>query len=472
MSSNILLIHPYVPMQLQYGTRYRWAGAVLPPLGILYIAGVLERAGYQVSVFDANALALEAPAVLEHVRQTNPDVIGLTGTTLAFGEVLRIAQLIKDWNSAVPIVLGGFHAQGTPNTCAAYKEIDYVIPGEGEFTFLKLVRALENNDDINTVPGIYYKKNGQVINTGDGELVSNLDDLPFPARHLLPDLRTYHQKAFGYRVMPNTSIFTQRGCPFKCVFCSSSLQFRETFNMRVRAHSVDYVRAEIQELVDRWGIREIYFADDTFNLKKKRVYEMCDMFRTHFPKMLWSCNFEVNIADEDLLRTMKKAGCWLIQIGAETGDAEIMERIQKGITLEQLQRVTKMASDLGMAVKASFILGNPGDTRETIEKTIRFAESLPIHYITFGMMAPLPGSYFWDMAETYGTFDKGSFDKFSMVSANYVPHGLTADYLREKQREAHQRVYLRFTMAKRHLHLIRSLSDFKRYTLGAISLVS
>lgn len=458
-------------MSLQYGTRYQWAGAVLPPLGILYIAGVLEQEGLEVIVLDANARKMETEAVLDQVKQESPDIIGMTGTTLSFGENIKIAQGIKALKQDVPIILGGVHAQGALETCLDHDCFDYVIPGEGELTFLEFVRAWESGEEIDGISGIYYRKGGDVHSTGPGKLVKNLDDLPFPARHLLHDPTAYHQKTFAYRVKPHTTMFTQRGCPFKCVFCSSSKQFREVFNSRIRAHSVEYVGDEIQHLVDTWGIREIYFADDTFNLKKRRVHEMCEMIKTRFPNLLWSCNFEVNICNEEMMREMKAAGCWLIQVGVETGNPEIMEEIQKGITLEQVRYATEMASRVGLAVKVSFILGHPGETRATVEDTIRFAQSLPVEYITFGMMAPLPGTYFWQTADSYGDFDKVAYDKFSMSSASFVPHGLDADYLAGKQKEAHKRVYFRFGMMARHLRLIRSVDDLVRYSKGAMALV-
>lgn len=473
LSLKVLLVHPHVPMELQYGTRYQWAGAVLPPLGILYIAGVLEREGYAVGVLDANARQFDPAAVLREVQSFGADVVGLTGTTLSFGENIAIAGLLKAWRPELPVVLGGVHAQGTPESCLEYPCFDTIIPGEGEYTMLAYVRALEAGGDLSQVPGLWLRDSaGKPFSTGSGVLVENLDDLPFPARHLLHSMEEYHQKTFGYRVSPHTTMFTQRGCPFRCVFCSSSKQFRDVFDKKIRSHSVDYVRDEIRQLRDNWGIREIYFADDTFNVNKKRVHALCDMFQREFPDLLWSCNFEANICDEELLRHMQAAGCWLIQMGVETGNAKIMEAIQKGITLEQVRFATEMAAGIGLAIKTSFILGNPGETRETIEDTITFAKSLPVHYITFGMMAPLPGTYFWKTADEYGVFNKTAFDKFSMSSASFVPHGLSAGYLAEKQRQAHKQVYFRFDMMKRHLRLIRSVEDIIRYSKSAVTLLS
>lgn len=471
MTSRVIFIHPHISMELQYGTRYRWAGAVLPPLGILYIAAVLERAGHEVRVVDANARNMGIAEVVEQVKAFDPHVVGLTGTTLSFESNARIADAIKAWNPNLPIVMGGVHAQGAPETCLEVASIDYVIPGEGEYVMLEFVECLERGDDLTGVKGVVMRREGKVIDTGPGRLVENLDDLPFPARHLLHDMSVYHQKSIAYRVKPHTTMFTQRGCPFQCVFCSSSKQFRDVFNKRVRAHSVAYIREEIRHLQSNYGIKEIYFADDTFNLKQTRVTQICDMILEEFPGLKWSCNFEAKYFDDDVLKHMRKAGCWLVQMGVETGNAEIMKTIQKGIDLDEVRRAAAAAERTGMVVKASFILGNPGETRETIEETIRFAESLPVHYITFTMMAPLPGTYFWQNADEYGTFDRSSYDKFSMSNAAFVPFGLDADYLREKQIEGHKRVYLRLSMIKRHLKLIRSPADLIRYARGAMAVL-
>ena len=320
-------------MEFQYGTRYRAAGAVLPPLGILFIAGVLERAGHKVEILDANAREMGVDAVLGEVRRSEPDLVGMTGTTLCYGENIKIAQGIKAARPDLPIVLGGVHAQGSPETCAAEACFDFIIPDEGEHTLLDLVNTLEGGNEATGVKGLFYSDAGEVKNSGRGRLVEDLDTLPFPARHLLHDMSIYHQKTFGYRVKPHTTMFTQRGCPYRCIFCSSSKQFREVFDKKVRAHSVDYIRDEICHLQTNWGIREVYFADDTFNLRKKRVHELCDMFEREFPGLLWSCNFEANICDPELLKHMRRAGCWLIQMGVETGNAEVMKVIDKGITL-------------------------------------------------------------------------------------------------------------------------------------------
>lgn len=469
--SDVLLIHPHVPMALQYGTRYQWAGAVLPPLGILYVAGVLERAGHRVGVIDANALTLDADAVVDQVKRFGPDLIGMTGTSMSFGENINIARRVKEWRPDLPIVLGGVHAQGDPEGAVGHDCFDYVIPGEGELTMLSLVDTLASGGDVGAVDGLVRMVDGRPRRTGPDRLVDDLDDLPFPARHLLPDMGIYHQKAFGYRLKPHTTMFTQRGCPFKCIFCSSSKQFREVFDKKIRAHSVEYVRDEIAHLQKNWGIREIYFVDDTFNLKKKRVHALCDMILENFPGLKWSCNFEANICDEDLLRHMRQAGCWLIQMGVETGNPEIMKTIDKGITLEQVRTATDMAYRAGMAIKTSFIIGNPNETPQTIEETITFAKSLPVHYVTFSMMAPLPGTYFWQSADSYGEFNRLAHDKFSMVSAAFTPTGLTSDFLKRMQKEAHRRVYLRLDMVKRHLGMIRSVEDVVRYSKGAAALV-
>ena len=471
--AKVFLIHPYVPMELQYGSKYRWAGAVLPPLGILYVAAVLEKAGHTVEVLDANALQTAAADVVKRVSAAAPDVVGMTGTSLSFGENLVIARLLKEVKPDLPIVLGGVHAQGSPDVAVSYGCFDYVVPNEGEQTMLDLVNAVADGRDPKTcVEGLYYLDNdNKPQSTGAGHLVDDLDTLPFPARHLLPDMGLYHQKSFGYRLRPHTTMFTQRGCPYRCTFCSSSKQFREVFNKKIRVHSIDYVKEELAHLQKNWGIKEIYFADDTFNLRKKRVHEFCDMLIENFPDLKWSCNFEANICDEDLLRHMREAGCWLIQIGVETGNADVMKVIDKGITLDQVRYTTDMAARHGFAIKTSFILGNPTETPETVEETIRFAQSLPVHYVTFSMMAPLPGTYFWNTADKYGVFDRTAYDKFSMASAAFVPNGLTADYLRKKQQEAHRRVYLRLDMVRRHMKMIRSAEDVMRYAKGAATLV-
>ena len=413
---KVLFVNPMTGAELTYG-KFKRLGAVQPPLGMCYVAAVLGKEGYEVRVLDANLLGLSAEAIVEKIKAFSPQMVGLYATTMGFYQARHLAQRIKEFDEEIPLVLGGPHLIGMARETLEHSCFDYGVVGEGEYTMLDLVRAIESQRGFHHINGLAFRKGERAVVNPPREGIADLDALPFPARHLLPPLHKYHLKAMITKRFPATHIFTSRGCPYRCVFCCP------VFGRKVRFHSPEYVVAEMEHLAKHYGIREITINDDTFNVSKKRVHEICDLLIKKDLRIIWSALVRVNLVDKPLLRKMREAGCWLIQPGIESGNQRVLDFIRKGITLEQARNTCKWAREVGLQVKSSFIIGHPTETEETIEDTIRFAQSIKADFPAFALMTPYPGTELWEMADKYGRFDKSDLSKL-IPSMTAMKNGL------------------------------------------------
>lgn len=463
---RILLINPLLSLEKIYG-KFKHAGGIIPPLGLAYIASILERDNHNVRIIDCNTLIAPLEDTLEQVDDFLPDLIGWTVTTNNLYEVNHLAQKIKILYPNIPLVIGGPHlVDGELQTLEGLC-FDYGVIGEGEYTMRELVQKIESGDkNLRDIKGLIFKENREIIPNSPREPIVDLDRLPFPARHLFPPMSRYRPKIISYRKLPCVHIFTSKGCPYKCIFC------RTPFGKKVRFHSPEYVVSEIKHVINKYGAREIIFIDDTFIITKERVFQICKLIQKNDIKIPWSCDVRADLVDKNLLFEMKKAGCWLIFVGLESGNQMILDTLKKNITLEQAENTCKWAEEIGLFVRASFILGNPNETLDTIEETIKFAKKLPIHYPMFTFMTPYPGTDLWKKSELYGTFDKNDLTKLRMgTSVSFAPYGLDADTLLRKQREAYLSLYLNPSMFFRHLKSVRYQEDFSRIFKGLMGLI-
>lgn len=359
-----------------------------PPLGLGYLAACLEREGHEVRIHDFG-LRPEVPVAqeVEEVVAFGPDLVGMTSMTTSHHSLEEAAPLLKE-RLGVPIVVGGPHATTLPQETLRNPQFDYLVYGEGEETLLDLVRALEaEGKGLDAIPGLYYKRDGEVRANPSRPLIRDLDALPFPARHL------YAWEAYGLRTpdgQPMMTVLTSRGCPYHCSFC-----FKEIFGRTYRRRSPQNVVAELKEIVDRYGVRHIYFIDDLFTLDARRLQAMMEAFLQEGLDIRWQCLARVDRVTPDLLRLMYRAGCREIHYGIESGNPEILAATAKHIRLEQVRQAVEWTEAAGIASKGYFMLGLPGDTEETMEQTIAFAESLPLTEAMFSIATPFPGTRLW-----------------------------------------------------------------------------
>lgn len=369
---------------------------ISPPLGLLYVASVLEKKSASLKIMDAFAENLDWHQIEEKFKQYNPDILGLTCVTSTFGEVAKIAGIAKKSNPNITVVVGGPHVTATPKqTLEKYPEMDIIVIGEGDYTLLDIDAALQENRELKAVKGIAYRKDNQIIVTPPRPMIHNLDEVPFPARHLVKN-ELYKPPTHISGRDSFFSILSSRGCPNLCTFCSSKI----TFGSAIRYRSPENVLEEIKQSIKFVNTNYLVFMDDTFTVNKERVLIICKMLKEL--NITWGSYARVNTVDEEMLIAMKDAGCNWIGFGVESGSQDILNKVKKGITIEQVRKAFKITKKLGIATTAFFILGHLDETHETIKETIKFAKEIDADFAQFNVLTPYPGTEVYERASREG----------------------------------------------------------------------
>ena len=361
-----------------------------PPLGLGYLAAVLEADGHSVRIFD---FSLDPNTVPEDdVRQVvayEPHIVGITTMTSLYHSTLETATLLKACLGR-PIVVGGPHPTVYPQRVLAESPvIDYVVRGEGEETMRELVRALAGgNHDVRLIQGLTFRLRGEIVSNPDRPLLENLDGLPFPARHLF-DLKRYDLSTPDGQ--PMATILSSRGCPYSCSYC-----FKGIVGRTYRQRSVDSIIAEMKLVVDQYDIRNFYFIDDLFTIDVRRLHALAQRLIDEQLGVRWQCLARVDRVNAETLGKMYAAGCRRIHYGIESGNQEVLDRIGKSIKLERVRQAVHWTQKAGIEVKGYFMLGLPGDTEETMQQTIDLAIELDLDQAMFSLTTPFPGTRLWD----------------------------------------------------------------------------
>ncbi len=360
-----------------------------PPLGICYVAAACEAAGAEVMIIDYIVSRYTPEKLWRQLDEFGPDVVGATSVTLNFPAGAEILKAVKQHCPSVVTVMGGPHVSfDAQNTLARFPEIDAVIIGEAENTLMQWLPAAKNRSAWHDIKGLAFFEDEQFISTGPGDFIENLDALPQPSRHLLP-LSKY--KALGFPI----SIITSRGCPNKCIFCLG----RKMVGFKVRYRDPVLVVDEIESIL-AMGFERINIADDLFTANKKRVRELCQEILNRNIKFGWSAFARVDTVDEETLEIMKKAGCDAVSFGIESGNPEMLKRVRKRITLDQARAAVSACKRVGMIAHASFMVGLPGESRQTMQDSFDFARELDIEH-GYHFLAPFPGTTVRDNLDDY-----------------------------------------------------------------------
>ena len=396
----------------------------MPPLGIAWLASVLRENGFKdVSLIDSMANRYSNEELIDLLKKEEPAIIGISfGTQIRFG-AFDLARLIKSSFPKVPIIVGGPHPTLTAQDILEnIPEIDVVVRGEGEISFLNLVRAINNKEDLINIKGISFRnKKGEVIHNVNETSIADLDSLPLPARDLLP-MEKYEQTTFLSKKRC-TSILTSRGCPYHCVYCSTSEQWGHSIRHRSAKNVVDEIEFLLKEYPFFEGIR---FFDDVFTMDKNRVLEICDEILRRKLNFVWECEARVNTIDEEIVREMRRAGCEFIDLGIESGSNRILKNIRKDITVEQAIEAVKTIKKAGIGLRAFFMHGLPGETYEDIKKTVFLSRylfyELGIEGATQGVTIIYPGTELEMIAKKLGTLPKDfSWSKYYIRDRFYPP---------------------------------------------------
>ncbi|RLF28563.1 MAG: B12-binding domain-containing radical SAM protein [Thermoplasmata archaeon] len=360
-------------------------GTTGPPLGLAYLASMV-RDEHDVKIVDSLAEDYTYSDVERIIREYDPDVVGITSTTSMMPDAYEVAKIAKMHNENVKVIMGGPHVTFVPKrTFEECPYIDFIIRGEGELTFKELIDALEKGKDTSKILGLSINLGGKVRDNPPRPLIKDIDTIPIPSYDLLP-MEKYRVDGVRFG-----TIMTSRGCPFNCVFCSSSLQF----GRRWRGHSDSRVIEELRILHDDYKIREIEFLDDTFTLNRSRAIRIAERIREEGLDISWSASSRVDLFTDEVAQAMKSGGCHTVYFGIESGSQRILDFIGKRITPEQSIAAVRKAKKHGLKALGSFIIGFPDETREEVEKTIKFSRRVGVEYAQFTIATPYPGTRLW-----------------------------------------------------------------------------
>lgn len=400
---QVLLIHPRLidSVNKESATVIENVGFV-PPLGLAYIASSLEKNGHQVSILDCEALELTPPEISRYIERFHPEVVGVSALTTNIRGAIEAAALAKQAGAIV--VMGGPHMMVFPHETLSYDFIDYGIRGEGEIAMVQLLRGIEGGTSLQTVPGIVCRMNEQIV-VNEPACVDDIDAVPMPAYHLLP-VEKYEISNFGGKTL---SMFTTRGCPYKCGFC-----YRNPLLDRVRTRDPIKVVDEIEYLITRFKINHINFVDEVITFNKRHISAICEEILTRGLKIRWQAATRVNTVDDELLRLMHAAGCHTLRFGIESGNQEILKRMNKKITLHQAGEAFTLCRKIGIKTVAYFIVGYLSETVQTIKDTIAFARRLSPDYAIFGPAYPLPETKLFEDAVAEGIVEPEYWRKFTL----------------------------------------------------------
>lgn len=443
-----------------------------PPLGVLSIAAYVEaKSQHAVEVLDCQPTGMTFDDLRAELERRRFDVVGITAMTFTLIDVILTCQVLRTVNPKAVIVLGGPHVHLFPNETIRRPEVDFLIQGEGEIAFLDLLDKLDRPELLETVPGVVFQKaDGTIVNAGVAPSTSNLDSLGIPARHKV-DVTRYTSLLGRSDII--TTMFTSRGCPFRCTFCDRPYSpVISGFRARSATHVVD----EMEQCI-ALGIREAYIYDDTFTVREDRVFELCDEIKRRKIQFSWDVRAHVNTVTSPLLRAMREAGCTRIHFGVECGSDRMLRVVRKQTTVARVRAAFAAAKEAGLETLAYFIIGQQTETREDVEDTIKLAKQLDPAYVHFTVFCPYPGTEVYKQGLDRGIIKR---DVWRAFAENPVPgyelpvweENFTRMELRELLVHCYQSFYLRPGYLMRRVAGLRSPGEIRRKFAAGLSVLT
>jgi radical SAM superfamily enzyme YgiQ (UPF0313 family) len=436
---KIVLFHPrgyeFVPGKKVINS----IACVMPPIGLASIAAVLEKAGHSVSIIDAALDShLSNEMLAEQIVGHVPDFVGFSAVTVAFNDAYDVCRKIKEKNSSIRTVFGGVHVSwGRGELLKKFDAIDYIVAGEGEYAFLSLIEGKSLPDTV------FYRSGDSVVQGSDTLSACVMDDLPFPAYHLLKGFpKRYLMPLFGYPKHPGANIISSRGCIYKCSYCD-----RSVFGKSFRWNSPEYTFEQIKMLYRDFGVRHINFYDDLFTLNRSRVEALCNRIRSSKMPITFNCIVRVGHIDPELIKILKVGGCWMVSVGIESGDQAILDSHKEGLSLEIIRRDVELLHKSKLWVKGLFMIGFPGETEDAIMKTRTFACSLPLKDANMTAFTPFPGAPITKEIDQLGKNDC-DWSKMDCVNVVFTPNTIKSQSILEENyklffREFYNRPFMR-----------------------------
>lgn len=386
-----------------------YLGKRLPPIGLMYVAAALEKAGFEVQMLDNYLMKKPLNEVKQLVLNLKPEIVGITVGSATYHRCVETAKAIKEVLPSCRIVVGGWHASYMPDSLLASSEIDYVVMGEGERAVTQLAACIMNQDEnaAVSIPGVACRRLGNVIKNAP-VFIEDMDELPFPARHLLP-LEVYDRTIEFLGVAPADVMSISRGCVFNCGFCET----RKLWGNMCRMFSPRRVIGEIKDLQGKFGTRGIYFINDNFTLRKKETVELCNLMVQEKLDLEWVCDTRVDLINEELLRAMSRAGCRTIWFGVESASPSVLKRIGRNTTPQQVEEAFRLCKKIGIKTACSFMLGLPDETLKDMEASLKFAKKLDPDWCQFNTFIAYPDSKLYNELLESGNYVK--LDEFLLA---------------------------------------------------------
>jgi radical SAM superfamily enzyme YgiQ (UPF0313 family) len=434
------------------------------PLGTLYVAASILKAGHEVKFL--NGAFRTHGDIIRKISQYSPDFVGIYSTTFGWKAAMQTAADIKDQLQDTFVTVGGPYPIALQEQCLeTCKWIDAVVTGEGEFTVVEMLDRLSRGRSLTGVQGVVFREGKKMINTLPRAPIADLDSIPFPARELLDKAEKYIPPPATYKRKPVAVIMTSRGCNRRCIFC---FQIDRESKNGSRYRSVENVIQEI-ELCLKQGYREIKFIDDTFAADYNRALQIAQAIRARKLDFTWFASACVNQVDKPLLAAFKEAGCWAILFGAESGVQKNLDRIKKGITLQQIRDAVTAAKAVGITVFTPFIFGIPGETFAEGLKTIEFACELGPDVANFHALTPFPGTELHNNIDKYGRMSD-DLEDFTYQGAAFIPFSMTRQEIIKLRQIAFRRFYSRPKFILHKILGLRTIDDIKAALRGLKSL--
>lgn len=441
-------------------------GIKVEPLNLEYLCTYLNVNGVSSIIIDATFDNLKDNKIKSLLQSYSPDFICLSMTTITIKQDTHGITLAKQACPDAKIIVGGPHPSAEPiSLMKAFNEIDYVVVGEGEETLLELINKLEAGKNISGVLGICYRKNSKLILNNRRPLIQDLDKIPIPSREFIDLKKVRATIPFGRR-KPFSIVMTARGCPYRCVFCSKSV-----FYNKYRYRSIENVIAELDYL-QSLGVKEFRFYDDIFTLIPNRVKKICKEMINKKYDFIWSCEARVDNITEDLLSVMKQAGCYNITYGVESGSQKVLDQSKKDITVLQVKKAFELAKKVGLETSALFMMGLPGETKDTLKETLSLIKEINPDFTNVGLTVLFPQTELLDIAKKEGFVDRVDWYSFTskkitpVIVGNtkqYIPPGVTKKELNDALKKFYISYYLN---PKKIYHTIKLVKNWSVLSWG------
>lgn len=464
---RVLLAQPLWPREKQWGRFSKGAGNNTFPYGMACVAAAAEEAGFTVEALDCQ-LENYSEQDLAGFLKANPfQVVGMPCYGASAAQVFNTARVIKAASPETKVVLGGIHPTTVPElTLTQCPECDAAVMGEGEATFARLLSHYRDGQgSMAGIKGLAYRDQGRIRINDRCRPLADLDGWPLPAYHLFP-MERYVFAANSVKRYPTFGLTVARGCPFRCTFCDAS----GVHGKRLRHRSVDRVVEEIRLLKTNYGAQGIVFQDSTFSANREWTLDLCRAIREAELGIVWSCGSRVDRVDPELLKEMKRSGCWKIFYGLESGNQKSLDLIRKGVTVDQNRQAVAWAREAGLFIEATYIIGLPGETEEDVLRTIDFAKEMATQAALFFLPIPFPETELWRQCEADGGLraDAGWDDYSTLDFSNpvYVNPLLGKEKMTELWQYSINSYYTRPKVIWRNLATIRSYHDIRKYWYG------